>query len=100
MINTCDLLCPYCGGVLKYYDSVDRIVRTKGGKVNRIKVRRFKCLACGFLHREIPNFIVPYKQYEAEIIAGVLEGLITPDTLGFENYPCEATMQRWIKHAK
>ena len=23
--------CPKCGGVLKYYDSVPRIVRTKGG---------------------------------------------------------------------
>ena len=26
---------------------------------------------------------------------GVLEGLITCETLGFEDYPCEMTMIRW-----
>ena len=29
------------------------------------------------------------------MIRGVLEGLITSDTLGFEDYPCEATMANW-----
>lgn len=40
--------------------------------------------------------MLPYKQYEAEVIIGVLEGLITCETLGFEDYPCEMTMSRWI----
>lgn len=39
--------------------------------------------------------IYPYKQYESEIIDGVIEGLITCDTVGFEDYPCELTMIRW-----
>jgi hypothetical protein len=43
----------------------------------------------------LPDFIFPYKQYEADIIIGVIEGLITCDTLGFEDYPCEMTMIRW-----
>jgi hypothetical protein len=34
-------------------------------------------------------------RYESEIIIGVLEGLITCETLGYEDYPCEATMRRW-----
>lgn len=38
------------------------------------------------MHRELPDFIFPYKQYEAEIIIGVLEGFITCETLGFEDY--------------
>lgn len=38
---------------------------------------------------------VPYKQYEAEVIIGVLEGFITCETIGFEDYPCEMTMVRW-----
>ena len=46
--------------------------------------------------RFIENFIFPYKQYESEIIRGVLEGLITCETLGFEDYPCEMTMLRWL----
>ena len=31
----------------------------------------------------------------AKIIDGVIEGLITCDTVGFEDYPCELTMIRW-----
>lgn len=39
-----------------------------------------------------------YKQYESEIIAGVIEGLITCETFGYEDYPCEMTMIRWKAH--
>ena len=80
MINDSKSTCPKCGGQLKYYDSVKRIVRTKYGVKNKV---------------ELPDFIFPYKQYEAEIIIGVLEGLITCEMLGFEDYPCEMTMIRW-----
>lgn len=87
--------CPKCGGHLKHYDSVGRTIRTKGGISNRITIRRLRCSKCNKLHREIPNKLYPYKQYEAEIIKGVLEGLITPYTIGYEDYPCEATIVRW-----
>ncbi len=88
--------CPKCGGELKYYDQVQRIVRTKGRKTWKIPMRRLRCMKCGALHRELPELIFPYKQYEAEVIIGVLEGLITCETLGFEDYPCEMTMIRWL----
>ena len=29
-------------------------------------------------------------------VALVLEGLITCETIGFEDYPCEMTMLRWL----
>lgn len=87
--------CPICGGKLRYRDSVLRIVRTKYRKTRWIKIRRLRCIKCGHMHRELPTYIFPYKQYEAEIIQGVLEGLITCETLGFEDYPCEMTMMRW-----
>lgn len=95
MIINNELICPICNGELKYYDSVNRIVRTKQRKTTYIKIRRLKCINCRSIHREIPKDIFPYKQYEAEIIIGVLDGLITPDTFGFEDYPCEMTMLRW-----
>ena len=88
-------ICPKCGGDLKFYDTVQRIVRTKGRVSKYIRLRRLKCLKCGAVHREIPDIIFPYKQYEAEIIKGVLEGLITPETYGYEDYPSEMTMTRW-----
>ena len=88
--------CPKCNGDLKYYDSVQRIVRTKARSTKKIKLWRLRCLDCGALHRELPEFIFPYKQYEAEVIIGVLEEFITAETIGYEDYPCEMTMIRWL----
>ena len=28
-----------------------------------------------------------------------MNGYITPETFGYEDYPCEETMKRWIKMA-
>ncbi len=89
-------VCPYCRGELKHYDYVQRLVRTKGGKGEYVRIRRLKCSKCNKLHREIPNDIYPYKQYEAEIINGVLAGYIDSDTIGYEDRPCEMTMRRWL----
>ena len=97
MINHNESICPDCGGTIKYYDFVRRIVRTKMRKTVWIKIRRLRCVDCGALHRELPDFLFPYKQYEAEIIRGVLEGFITADTLGYKDYPCEMTMGRWLE---
>ncbi len=88
--------CVVCGGEIKYYDSISRIVRRKGGEIEWIKVKRFRCTRCDAVRRDLPEFIFPYKQYDAEIIRGVIEGFITPETIGFEDYPCEATMCRWM----
>lgn len=95
MVHTDVSVCPKCGGELKYYGMVPRIIRTKNRATFWVKIRRLRCCKCGSYHREIPELIFPYKQYEAEVIIGVLEGLITCETLGFEDYPCELTMLRW-----
>ncbi|MCD8141819.1 MAG: DUF6431 domain-containing protein [Clostridiales bacterium] len=87
--------CPDCGGALKYYDSVYRIVRTKRRDTRWVKIHRLRCYKCGRIHRALPDYILPYKQYETDVILGVCEGLITRETLGFEDYPCELTMARW-----
>lgn len=89
------VICEKCGTKLKYYDKVSRIVRTKGRKTTYISIQRFKCPGCGSIHRNLPDYIFPYKQYEADVIIGVIENLITCDTVGFEDYPCEMTMLRW-----
>ena len=97
MVNDTGMVCPICGGILKYHDRVRRILRSKGRASDYIQVRRMRCTKCGSIHRALPKFVIPYKQYEAEVINGVLEGYITPDTIGYEDYPCEATMARWIR---
>lgn len=95
MVGIDVFVCPKCGGELKYYDSVRRLVRTKNRKTWKIPMRRLRCKKCGALHRELPEIIFPYKQYESEVIVGVIDGLITCETLGYEDYPCEMTMGRW-----
>ena len=87
--------CKRCGGELKRYDKVKRIVRAAGGQKYWINVERFRCVICHKIHRVLPDTIFPYKQYGREIIEGVLTGHITPDTLGYEDYPSEMTMKRW-----
>ena len=100
MVEVGESSCPICGGKLKYFDKVPRIVRTKYRHTEWNEIRRLKCSKCGALHRELPDNIYIYKQYEADIIDGVIEGLITSDTLGFEDYPCELTMTNWIASRK
>lgn len=89
-------ICPDCGGITTYYDTVHRIVRTKGRVTKLIAIPRLRCKKCKCTHRLLPPDIFPFKQYEAEVIRGVREGMITPDTKGFEDYPCEMTMTRWL----
>lgn len=98
MISNNTSTCQDCGGKLKYYDKVRRIVRTKGRVSKWMNVPRYQCSECGCIHRYLPDYIYPYKQYESEIIAGVIEGLITCETFGYEDYPCEMTMIRWKAH--
>lgn len=88
--------CPSCGGGLKYYDKVKRILRTKGGGKTFIFLRRLRCENCKRIHRELPEFIFEHKHYDSEIIRGVIEGLITSETYGYEDYPCSKTMDRWF----
>ena len=97
MIINNELLCPTCGGDIKHYDTVGRFIKTKGGARQKIKMKRFRCVKCNKIHRKAPESVLPYKQYDAEVIKGVLDGLITTDTIGFEDYPCEATMTRWSR---
>lgn len=89
--------CPDCAGLLKLYDKVRRLVRAAGGEKRWEYIRRFRCVDCKRIHRELPSHIFPYKHYEADIINSVLDGTITPDTLGYEDYPCEMTMRRWTR---
>jgi len=43
----------------------------------------------------LPDFMVPFKHYSAEVISGVLDGIITPSDEDSMDAPCERTMMRW-----
>lgn len=85
---------------LKHYDWRLRKVYDKGRVAVPIKVERLKCKDCGHMTLRYPDDVLSYKQYDKDIYEGVVEGFITPDTYGFEEYPSERTMQRWLKEHK
>lgn len=39
--------------------------------------------------------LAPHKYFELDVITGVLDVLITPDTKGFEDHPSESTIKHW-----
>lgn len=89
------ITCRTCGTLTRPYDSVPRVFREKGRKTTWIRIKRFKCPFCGSVRRILPESLFPHKHYDSEIIKGVIEGFIGPDTYGYEDYPCEMTMFRW-----
>ena len=95
MVKEGELYCPDCGEKLHKYDTVTRILKTKHGLNTKIKMNRVYCKKCHKVHRVIPADVIPYKQYEKEMILGVREGFITPYTYGFEDFPSEKQMDRW-----
>lgn len=100
MVNINEVICPHCGGDLKYYNTIQRIIKTKGGKNSWIEIRRLVCKKCGSIHRELPTCLLPYKHYDTEIIEGVVNGEITQYDLDYEDYPCELTIKKWRESQK
>lgn len=90
-------ICPICGHPLKPRDHVCRIMKSVNGEIRWLCIRRLVCTndSCRSLHRELPDILAPYKHFELDIITGVLDELITPDTQGFEDHPSESTMKQW-----
>ena len=74
-------------------------MKMESGEKRFLRIERMQCTnnGCRRLHNALPDCVVPYKHYASEVIAGVLDGIITPDDTEDEDYPCETTMIRW-KH--
>lgn len=73
MTGTETITCPRCRGELKPYDRRHRRLIDEKGTKHVYCVRRLRCRRCGRLHTELPDFIVPYKRYSAEVIVSVSE---------------------------
>ncbi len=89
--------CPCCQSPLEHRDYKLRIMKLEGGERRFLRVERRICTngGCRKIHTALPDCLVPYKHYASEVIAGVLDEIITPEDAEAEDYPCEATMARW-----
>lgn len=97
MVSVGCRICPKCGGGLKHYDKVKRYLRVGGGVRNTVFLHRYKCSKCGHVHREMPQNVLPYKQYSAVVIFGFLSGRLNMHMLRYEDYPCELTISIWVR---
>lgn len=97
LVKEGNLICPFCGGDLKHYDYVRRIVRVEYGEIKWIMMERLICTRCGAKHRKIPSYLLPYKQYRKDIIQGFVKGQLSIFDLEYEDYPNEITIKRWRK---
>lgn len=83
-------ICPKCGSVLSGYDTRKRIVINEYGEKTQYYLNRLRCPVCNKVHTEIPDFILPYKNYEKEVIDSVLMGW------KHECFADDSTIRRWI----
>ena len=90
-------VCPVCGGTLKYRDTRLRIRKKEGGVKEYLMIRRLRCTECHRHHNELPDCLVPHKHYEAEVISGVLDGIVTSEDADSEDSPSLLTMLRWLQ---
>jgi hypothetical protein len=90
-------VCPVCGGTLKYRDTRPRIRKKEGGLKEHLMIRRLRCMECHRYHNELPDCLVPHKHYEAEVISGVIDGIVTSGDADSEDFPSFLTMLRWLQ---
>lgn len=89
--------CPECGGILLCRDRRIRKYRDTDGKKRNIWIRRMKCVECGRLHNELPDFLVPYKQHVSITIERALKEEQEEKEILKENIPDKKTLRRWKK---
>lgn len=90
------LICPVCkNGHLHPRDIRKRCHKLAGGVREWYIIRRLKCGECGRLHNELPDCLVPYKHYDAQLIEDVVDGTVSEEDPETEDYPCENTMKHW-----
>ena len=74
------------------HSTVKRHYRTEDGKKHWIRIRRLRCKVCGKIHRQLPDTILPYKHYQAQVIEDVLDNAPVEPT-----GPEASTLVRWAR---
>ena len=66
------VFCPVCGAKLSVVGSRKRKLKCDDGKTKKLIVRRLRCDRCNKIHHELPDCVVPYKRYSADVISEVV----------------------------
>lgn len=64
--------CPCCGSALKVLGSRKRGYIKETGERVVLVIRRLECKACGCIHHELPDILIPFKRYGSECLEAVV----------------------------
>ncbi|MGL4337979.1 MAG: DUF6431 domain-containing protein [Turicibacter sp.] len=84
-------LCPYCQLPMKIVGNTKRVWWSGDSLCRKLVVRKLRCSHCCIGHHELPNFLVPYKRYDAHTIQLVLTSSITD----CDQSVSDSTIYRW-----
>ena len=66
--------CPICREHLIVRETRQRVCWLRDEAREILIIRRLYCEKCNSIHHELPDCLVPYKRYSAEVIEGVVSG--------------------------
>ena len=66
--------CPDCSQIMKIIGSRKRTIKDIYGESYIFSLRRMRCEKCNIIHTEIPDCIVPHKQYSKSAINTAVKG--------------------------
>ena len=67
-------MCPVCSEALEVIGSRKRKVIDSDGEKRTLFIRRLRCKACGRMHHELPDIVVPYKRHCTQTIEKIIAG--------------------------
>lgn len=82
-------------GALIHRDYCKRIIRQEGGEKEWIHIPRHQCdnPGCNRVHRMLPDFLLPFKHYQEEVIVDAIDGRLDPDSS--DDRPSTQTVTHW-----
>jgi len=110
MLRCGDVLCPLCGGSLKFHGSYQRHFIDELSKRHNGWVAQSHCALCKIYPALLPDFLMPYKHFKAQVIEEAIleaeekeerrEGEDSEE-LDLSDCPADdATIRRWINQFK
>ena len=74
--------CPICQCVLSIRATRQRVIWEGDTDAEKgiLIIRRLYCEKCARIHHELPDCVVPFKRYSAEVIENIVDGQAAKDT--------------------
>lgn len=69
------VLCPDCGQIMNPHCRCRRYIRRLNGMRDKLSVRVLFCALCHRYHRELPDFVTPFKHLCTEAIAAIHDAI-------------------------